>query len=262
MGDVSYRPLIEDMTWSFSRIECFNDCPYRWFLRYIKKYPETPQFYSSYGSFMHKLIEQYYKGEITKDEMQIKYLFDFHKEVQGTRPQEGTVKKYIDAGLEYLKAFEPFPFNMIAVEKKVEFEIDGIPFVGYIDYLGEKDGEYYIVDNKSRDLKPRSGRTNPTVKDKELDDMLRQLYLYAAAIKQEYGKFPKALCFNCFKAGTFIVEEFNEDAYNEAITWVKKCVEDIKDADDFYPNREFFGCYYICGVSDECCYWQKRGDTQ
>ena len=71
MGDVSYRPLIEDMTWSFSRIECFNDCPYRWFLRYIKKYPETPQFYSSYGSFMHKLIEQYYKGEITKDEMQI-----------------------------------------------------------------------------------------------------------------------------------------------------------------------------------------------
>ena len=37
-----------------------------------------------------------------------------------------------------------------------------------------------------------------------------------------------------------------------------KNIEDIKDADDFYPNREFFSCYYICGVSDECCYWQAR----
>ena len=70
MGEISYRPLIEDMTWSFSRIECFNDCPYRWFLKYIKRYKETPQFYSSYGSFMHKLIEQFYKGELTKEEIE------------------------------------------------------------------------------------------------------------------------------------------------------------------------------------------------
>lgn len=258
MGEISFRPLIEDMTWSFSRIECFNDCPYRWFLKYIKRYKETPQFYSSYGSFMHKLIEQFYKGELTKEEMQTKFLFDFSKEVQGIRPQESTVQKYIKAGLDYLKHFEPFPFEMVAVEEKVGFEIDGTPFVGYIDYHGIKDGEHYIVDNKSRDLKPRSNRKTPTVKDKELDEMLRQLYIYSAAIKQKYGKFPKALCFNCFKTGTFIEEPFNEDAYNEAIEWAKKNIEDIKNADDFYPNREFFSCYYICGVSDECCYWQAR----
>ena len=29
MSDMVYRELIKDMTWSFSRIECFNDCPYR-----------------------------------------------------------------------------------------------------------------------------------------------------------------------------------------------------------------------------------------
>ena len=28
-----------------------------------------------------------------------------------------------------------------------------------------------------------------TIKDKELDDMLRQLYIYSAAIKQEFGKY-------------------------------------------------------------------------
>lgn len=229
-----------------------------WFLKYIKKYEETPQFYSSYGSFMHKLIEQFYRGELTKEEMQTKFLFDFSKEVQGIRPQGSTVKKYIECGRQYLKMFEPFPYTMLSVEKKVNFEIGDIPFVGFIDYLGEKDNELYIVDNKSRDLEPRSGKKQPTVKDRELDEMLRQLYIYSAAVKQEYGKFPKALCFNCFKAGTFIEEPFNEKAYNEAIEWANKNIEDIKNADDFYPNVEFFNCYYICGISDECCYWQAR----
>lgn len=35
MGEISYRPLIEAMTWSYSRLEIFDDCPYRWFLTYI-----------------------------------------------------------------------------------------------------------------------------------------------------------------------------------------------------------------------------------
>ena len=256
IGEVSYRPLIEDMIWSYSRLEAFDDCPYRWFLKYIKHCKETDKFYSSYGSFMHKLIEGFYKGAFTKEEMLNKFLAGFSKEVRGTRPQEDTVTKYIQCGCEYLRGFQPFRFNMIDVEKRVEFDIDGIPFVGYIDYLGEEDGEYVIVDHKSRTLKPRSKRAKPTAKDKELDSMLNQLYIYSAAVKNEYGKFPKLLCLNCFRTGVFIEEPFNEDAYHAAIEWVKKQVEKIKDADDFYPNREFFSCCYICGVSDECCYNQ------
>lgn len=255
MGNISYRPLIENMTWSYSRIECFNICPYRWFLKYIKGYREEPQFYSSYGSFMHKLIEKFYLGELTKDEMQIKFLNDFTKEVEGIRPSEGIVTKYIQAGNEYLRYFKPFPFNILSVEKKVEFEIEGIPFAGVIDCLGEKDGELYIIDHKSRDLKLRSNRKKPTRNDNELDKMLRQLYVYSAAIKQEYGRFPKFLCFNCFKTGIFIKEPFSEDAYSEAIKWAKENVEAIKNAEDFPPSKEFFKCSYICGVNKECCYW-------
>lgn len=227
-----------------------------WFLKYIKHCQESDKFYASYGSFMHKLIEGFYKGVCTKEEMLTKFLTDFSKEVKGVRPQESTTIKYIQRGSEYLRGFQPFRFNMIDIEKRVEFNIDGIPFVGFIDYLGEENGEYVIVDNKSRNLKPRSKRAKPTAKDKELDDMLKQLYIYSAAIKQEYGKFPKLLCFNCFRAGTFIEESFNEDTYIKTIEWAKKQIENIQNTDEFYPNREFFSCYYICGVSDECCYNQ------
>lgn len=262
MGEVSYLPLIEDMVWSYSRIESFNDCPYRFFLKYISKCKDADKFYASYGSFMHKLIENYYRGILSKDEMLTEFLTGFSKNVKGTRPQESTVQKYIRCGVEYLKGFQPFKYPMVEVEKRVEFEIEGLKFVGYIDYLGEENGEYYIIDNKSRDLKPRSNREKPTVKDKELDSMLKQLYIYSAAVKQEYGKFPKALCFNCFKSGVFIEEPFREEAYNEAISWVKRSVADIKLTDDFYPNREFFSCFYICGVSDDCVYDQMAREER
>lgn len=256
MGAVSYLPLIEDMVWSYSRIESFNDCRYRFFLKYISKCKDADKFFASYGSFMHRLIENYYSGILSKDEMLTEFLTGFSKNVKGIRPKESTVQKYIRCGIEYLKGFQPFQYSMVDVEKRVEFEIEGLKFIGYIDYLGEENGEYYIIDNKSRDLKPRSNREKPTAKDLELDSMLRQLYIYSAAVKQEYGKFPKSLCFNCFKSGVFIEEPFKEEAYNEAIEWVKQSVANIKSAEDFYPNRDFFSCYYICGVSDDCIYNQ------
>ena len=225
-----------------------------WFLKYIKQYPEEPKFYASYGSFMHKLLEMYYKGLLSKENLLIKFLFDFHREVQGERPQESTVQKYIEAGKTYFKNFKPFPYNQLGVEKKVEFKIGDSNFVGYIDYLGEKDGELYIIDNKSRDLKPRSKRSKPTVKDQELDDMLVQLYIYAKAVKQEYGKFPKSLCFNCFKSNTFIEEPFVEHKYNEAIEWARTNIDILKDSDDFPPYVDYFGCKWLCPYTEICEY--------
>ena len=202
MKEVSYRPLIEGMKWSYSRLTSFEDCPYRWFLKYICKETEKPQFYSSYGTLVHKLIEQYYRGKLSKDEMLTQFLLNFSKKVQGERPSDTIVQKYITSGVDYLRNFKAFPFEMVDVEKRIDFDVHGIPFVGVIDYIGTKNGELYIIDNKSRDLKPRSKRKKPTVKDGELDEMLRQLYLYSVAVKQVYGMFPKALCFNCFKTGS------------------------------------------------------------
>lgn len=255
MGVICYKPLIDDMIWSYSRIEAFNDCPYRFFLRYIRGFKDDDKFYSSYGSFIHKILERYYKEEITKDEMLTTFLLNFKKEVRGIRPKESTVQKYISAGCEYLKSFTPFPYKMIDVEKRIEFKIEDYNFVGFIDYIGyDDDGGICIVDNKSRDLKPRSNRQKPTAKDKELDKMLRQLYLYAAAIEQEYEVLPKFLCFNCFKAGVFIKEQFDIQKYEETKQWAIKSIEKITNTEDFEPNLDFFSCLYICGVSDYCEY--------
>lgn len=260
MSDVSYRPLIEDMTWSYSRIKCFDDCPYRFFLTYIYGADERPMFYASYGSFMHKLLEQYYKGELTKEEMQTKYLLDFRNSVRGERPKESTVYNYIRHGAAYLGNFEPFRCTPYAVEERLDFSVRGEKFTGFSDLVGinEENGELWLIDHKSRDLKPRSKRKKPTLSDTELDEYLRQLYLYSVPIKDRFGKYPDRLIFNCFRTNTVISEPFSEQALNETLDWAKSKIEEIKDAEDFHPYIDYFQCRYICGVSHECCFCESR----
>ena len=213
-------------------------------------------YYSSYGSFMHKLIERYYKGEINREQMKVEFLTGFSKEVRGDRPSEKVVSSYISDGQKFIDTFVDIPYNILDVEKRLEFSICGKKWVGVIDIIGEKDGELYIIDNKSRALKPRSKRKKPTGNDRDLDEMLKQLYVYAAAVEQAYGKLPKALCFNCFRNNTFIEEPFDADIYESVISEFTNMINRIEgsELEDFYPRIDYFYCNYLCGFSHECEY--------
>lgn len=261
MGEVNYEPVIKDMVWSYSRIKAFDDCPYRWYLQYIRKLHGKDMFFSSYGSFMHKLIELYYTENKTSKQLCDMYLRDFKSQVVGWAPNKTVFGNYFKSGLQYLREIKPFPYDPVAIEKRVDFKLNGIPFVGYIDFLGEKDDELFVIDNKSRTLKPRSKRAKPTKTDMELDSYLKQLYVYSAAVKQEYGKFPKALCFNCFREPILIQEPFEQQAYEEAERWLSDKVAEITKETDFQPNVEYFKCTHLCEMRDFCDYYrlsQKR----
>lgn len=299
MGEVDYKAIIRDMTWSYSRIKSFDDCPYRWFLKYVQPIlliqrvfggnrPSRPDidaayvrgelekgdvgilyaylgaerkemFFASYGTFMHKLIELYYRGEKTRQQLCDLYLQGFKTQIRGRAPNRTVFANYFKSGIQYLRTFQPFPYHVLAVEKKVDFDLIGIPFVGYIDFLGEKDEDLFVVDNKSRVLKPRSRRAKPTKTDEELDAYLIQLYLYAAAVEQEYGRLPKALCFNCFRVPLFITEPFQEKAYAASQSWLSEKVEAIKREANFRPSMEYFKCKYLCEMQDFCEYCELAG---
>lgn len=256
MVKINYAPLIDDMVWSYSRIKAFEDCPYRWYLKYIRHLRGKEMFFASYGTFMHKLIEMYYKNDVPPQRLKDIYLRDFKKEVVGHAPNKTVFANYFTGGLQYLQDIKPFPYQMVAVEKRVELQVNGIPFVGYIDFLGRQDGKLYVVDNKSRVLKPRSKRATPTKTDQELDAYLRQLYLYAAAVKNECGIYPEMLCFNCFRTNTFIEEPFSEKGFEESKRWLTDMVGRIREETDFKPNVEYFKCTHLCEMQGECCYYE------
>ena len=37
--------IINNMTWSYSRVSAYEQCPYGWFLNYILEEAEEPMFY-------------------------------------------------------------------------------------------------------------------------------------------------------------------------------------------------------------------------
>ena len=258
MGDMLYGELIRDMIWSYSRLECFEACPYRWFLKYIEHETEEPQFYASYGSFMHELLAEFYSGRAGREACAKRFLLDFSDKVRGERPPGRIPSDFIDAGYNFLKTAEPLPFRTLGVERNVQFGVADAVFTGFIDYIGERDGKLYVIDHKSADIRPRSGKAKPTAKDKELDERLRQLYLYSAAVFAEFGRYPATLCFNCYRTGAFVEEPFDEERYFDTLDRAAELIRTIRDCDDFPAHPDFFRCRYLCGLQNECCYFEGR----
>lgn len=255
MANELYRPLIEDMTWSYSRITCYESCPYAWFLKYIHRLKEEPNFYSSYGSFMHKLLEEYYKGKVSGAELKRKFLLGFRDAVQGEKPAEKTVKSYIESGVRYFDNFKPFGFEILAVEKRVDFKVCDKSFVGYVDLVARDVEKLLIIDHKSRNLKKPKRKTKNSASQAEIDNYLRQLYLYCIPIAEEYGKYPDGLCFNCFRSGDFIEEPFDIAKFEGAKRWALDEIEYIEKAEDFDPKIDWFFCHNLCGYKSECPYF-------
>lgn len=255
---MNYSNIISDFTWSYSRIGQFEMCPYGFLLNYIKKADKKPMFFSDYGSFMHKLIEQYLRGFLEKDELVNAYLSGFRRNVRGKAPNSKIFKSYFEQGYEYLSNID-FPYlSPVGVEQKVDFFVGDRPFTGIIDCVALDDGNLVILDNKSRALKPRSRRSKPTVSDKELDSYLRQLYLYSVPMEQFYHTYPVRLEINCFRTGQLISEPFQEKELEKTKEWALKSIDTITRNEDWSPKIDYWKCRYICDLSDDCCYFQMN----
>lgn len=252
---MNYSTIISEFTWSYSRINQFEMCPYAFLLNYIKRTPKKQMFFSNYGSFIHKLIEQYLNGAIQKEDLLGEYLLRFKDEVRGSAPNGDIFKSYFQQGYSYMEHFD-FPYkDPLFVEQRVSFDLDGKPFVGVIDCVVKDDKGLVILDNKSRALKPRSNRKKPTKSDDELMRYLRQLYLYSIPIKGLFHTYPDRLEFNCFRTGTLISEPFNKQDFEQAKAWALQQIEVITDNEDWSPDMDFWKCRYICDFGDECEYF-------
>lgn len=233
-------------------------CPYKFFLTYIKRYEGKPMFFSDFGSFMHKIIEMYLNGELTKDELPQYYLMNFRENVVGKAPKPEIFKTYFEQGLQYLKHID-FPYqNPVGVEMKADFSLEDMPFTGIMDCVVVDGDGLVILDNKSRTLKPRSKRKKPTKSDAELDEYLRQPYLYSIAAQERFQLPVKRLEFNCFRTPELISEPFVQERQDEAKSWALKTIEKIKQNEDWSPDMEFWKCHYLCDLQDECEYFQMN----
>jgi hypothetical protein len=243
--------LFDDWVWSYSRLQSFCQCPWGFAQRYLYGAPSEPNFYSAYGSLIHGLYERWYKGKIRQEQLIPEFVSGFIH-LPDIEPERRS--QYLLSGLSCFGREIDTPEKIVGVERRVRFTVGGYRFQGIIDLMYEQDGGIVILDHKSHSLQPRSGRKKPTVKDRELDEYLRQLYLYAHAVRQLKLGEVKKLVFNCFRTGVVIEEPHSAAAELDAVNWAVDTIRQIEDTRLFLPTPDWFYCGNLCDTRSICDY--------
>lgn len=246
------------MTWSYSRLTSFSDCPYKWFLTYLyldeNRNPLKKQsgFFAEFGSYVHSIMEMYLSGVLEKEKLSTYYVAHFAENVRAKAPNQKIHHNYFEQGFFYLDNLIFPERKILGIEEHVDFVFADKPWTGFIDVVTSEDDKLIIMDHKSRTLKPRTKRSKPTKSDAELDDYLRQLYVYSAAVKDNYGRYPDALEFNCFRSQIIIQEPFKLDRFYEVEDWAAKEIDSITRNNNWKPIPDYWRCNYLCDVCKEC----------
>lgn len=147
-------------------------------------------------------------------------------------------------------------YNIIGVEKKICTSIDEIEIVGFIDLLLEHKltKDIIIIDHKSS--KYPLGKNEQPLKSyiQKLEMYKKQMYIYSFAIKEEYGKYPKLICWNHFKDGKVVKIPFDIKEFENTIVWLKGLVSIILREQNFAPIRDYFYCHNLCDFRNSCEY--------
>lgn len=181
--------------YSHSRLSTFEQCPFKFKLRYIDEItPEVEQTIEAHlGKSVHETLEWLYlqvRNNIkpTIDNMINQYTEfwqkDFSNQIKIVR-QNLTVKDYFNKGVKFLIDYylknTPFDDGTIELEKQISINLDSegeYKIQGFIDRLvfNKKTGEYEIHDYK----------TANTIPSREKIESDRQLALYSIGIKEIY----------------------------------------------------------------------------
>jgi len=234
--------------YSFTKLSCFCNCKYGYLQRYIENKAGIGNCFSSFGTFVHSILERYARGELELWDLPDVYDWEFDTAVAEEFPTgfRGDMRKlYYDQGLDFLNNFSDYDgIKILEVESEFDCDIDDWTFNGIIDLAFEDCAGKLVL----RDYKSKSGFKSRV----EQAEYARQLYLYCIYIKEKYGKFPDALQFFMFRKNKIIEIPFNIEAYHEAMDWARRTVTEIRECWDFCPSCEPFFGNNLCNHRKTC----------
>lgn len=272
------------VVYSFSRLESFHQCPHGYYLTYVKGHRGGDNVYSYLGGKVHEILEGLQSLEIDKETAMEAFmsaveeaeLFDYNFMNDNVRD------KYIANVEHYLENYEPIKAEEFYMERRFEFEIDGIWIKGFIDlYYIDEDGKAVVLDYK----------TSSKFSAKDLIKKSRQLMLYAYAIECLDGLEIKQVGFDMLKYVNkpwrkrmvlkercetsefdgidyekgIVLVDYDKDAVEDIKRYIKDTVAEIESLDpeddrDWMPcmdyNSSFF-CRNLCGNYDKCKFQKK-----
>ena len=149
-----------NLSFSYSKMSTYKECPQKYKFRYILKIPEKPKYYFAFGTALHKVMEFMYanlKPPFPPLEETLKFFrLDWQKTSFAEKGYASAEKEFegYEEGVKIIEAYykkhEKDIFNPLSTEFRTTQEVDGlsiISIVDRIDYLGE--GKISILDYKT-----------------------------------------------------------------------------------------------------------------
>lgn len=258
-----YSFLIDNMVWSYSRLSCYQHCPYEFKLQYIEEYHGENNFYAEFGKYCHTILEKYTRGELGVFELPDYFDEHFDEFVgEDVNDRSGvTREKYKTLGHDYFENIdlELDRFEILGIEKECNFEIGGKNFIGYIDLLlkEKSTGHIYLIDHKSSEYPLGKKGAVKKAEAEKFEGYKKQLYLYCIQVYNEYGFFPHKIGWNYFKAQKWLFLDFDKDEYEKAKQWALGIIGEINQEEDFRPNPSFFYCRNLCAFRNQYCEYKE-----
>ena len=250
------------MIYSHSRLSTFEQCRYKFKLKYIDKVePEQQTIEAFLGSRVHETLEKLYKDLLHRKENTVEDLIEYlhHRWRDQWNDSIIIVKKqytkenYLQMAEKYIKdyyeTYNPFQQERtISLEQRVMIPLDesgDYKLQGVIDRLAErKPGFYEIHDYK----------TNMHLPLPKYIQSDRQLALYAIGVKNQYPHVKHVrliwhfLAFNKEIDSTRTEEELNQ-LKQETMSLI-----DIIESEEKYPANPSFLCEW-CEFKPVCRQW-------
>ena len=246
------------MTWSFSRLHAWEQCPYAFYLKYIEQRDGESNYYAANGKCMHEVFEAILTNQIPLDECTQCYAdkYDLICETTKQSTMDSTYEKCIDY-LCTIDGIDLEKYEILGVELKLDFNIGKYKFVGYADLVvkNKKSGEIILVDHKQA---THFMKKDGTPLKNQLENFLayrHQMYIYCKGLKDCFGIDVNKIIWHHFKDnGELTIIPFEADEYEETLQWAVNTIEKIKKDKKFLNKRSYVLCSSLCDYRNDCEY--------
>jgi len=257
-------------TYSHSRINSYETCPYQYKLRYIdRKKPEIPTTIEAFmGGMVHEALEHLYKlkkfkKRIAKSSIIKKYrdLWEknYSKDILIVKTDQGLkAENYRKMGEKFISDYydrmRPFDqMTILSLETMDRMTLpDGNQWHVRIDKLGcDSKGNYFVCDYK----------TNARMKDQEEADADRQLALYSVWVKDKFKDAKSVkLIWHMLAFNKDAISERTDEQLEKLQQEIVNKIKEIESTTEF-PTKITALCNY-CGFKSECPSFKHQAELE
>lgn len=260
---MSYTKIFNDMTWSFSRLHTWEQCPYAFYLKYIEQRPGESNYYAENGKCMHEVFQAILTNEIPLEECTKLYSRKYDLICEKTKQSimEHTYATCMDY-LSVIDGIEKKKYEILGVELKLTFKIGKYKFVGYADLVvkNKEKEEIILIDHKQATHFLKKDGTPLKSQISKFMAYKHQMYLYCKGLKECFHIQVDKIVWHHFKEdGKLTIIPFAKEDCEETMEWAVTCIENIKKDKSFVNHPTFILCSALCDYRNDCEYQNENG---